>query len=76
MLADGFWLSGRADCRASGFWAEGPGSRSVDYRPAEASCFLAAMFSAIGVAVITGGAGALAYLAAWVIIPGEGEKRA
>jgi phage shock protein C len=26
------------------------------------------------VAVITGGAGALAYLAAWVIIPGEGEK--
>jgi len=26
------------------------------------------------VAVITGGAGVLAYLAAWVIIPGEGEK--
>jgi phage shock protein C len=26
------------------------------------------------VSVITGGAGALAYLAAWVIIPGEGEK--
>jgi phage shock protein C len=26
------------------------------------------------VAVITGGAGALAYLAAWVIIPGEGEQ--
>ena len=26
------------------------------------------------VAVITGGAGALAYLAAWVIIPEEGEK--
>jgi phage shock protein C len=26
------------------------------------------------VAVITGGAGALAYLAAWIIIPGEGEK--
>ena len=25
------------------------------------------------VAVITGGAGALAYLVAWVIIPGEGE---
>jgi phage shock protein PspC (stress-responsive transcriptional regulator) len=25
------------------------------------------------VAVITGGAGVLAYLAAWVIIPGEGE---
>ena len=26
------------------------------------------------VSVITGGAGVLAYLAAWVIIPGEGEK--
>ena len=26
------------------------------------------------VAVITGGAGVLAYLAAWVIIPGEAEK--
>jgi phage shock protein C len=26
------------------------------------------------VAVITGGAGVLAYLAAWVIIPGEGEN--
>ena len=26
------------------------------------------------VAVITGGVGALAYLVAWVIIPGEGEK--
>jgi len=26
------------------------------------------------VSVFTGGAGALAYLAAWVIIPGEGEK--
>jgi phage shock protein C len=26
------------------------------------------------VAVITGGAGVLAYLAAWVIIPGQGEK--
>jgi phage shock protein C len=26
------------------------------------------------VAVITGGAGVLAYLAAWAIIPGEGEK--
>jgi phage shock protein C len=26
------------------------------------------------VAVITGGAGVLAYLAAWVIIPGEGEQ--
>ena len=26
------------------------------------------------VCVITGGAGVLAYLAAWVIIPGEGEK--
>jgi len=26
------------------------------------------------VAVITGGAGVLAYLAAWVINPGEGEK--
>jgi phage shock protein C len=26
------------------------------------------------VSVITGGAGALAYLAAWMIIPGEGEK--
>jgi phage shock protein C len=26
------------------------------------------------VAVITGGAGVLAYLAAWVIIPGEGEE--
>ena len=26
------------------------------------------------VAVITGGAGALAYLVAWVIIPGEGEE--
>ena len=26
------------------------------------------------VAVITGGAGALAYLVGWVIIPGEGEK--
>jgi phage shock protein C len=26
------------------------------------------------VAVITGGTGALAYLAAWMIIPGEGEK--
>lgn len=25
------------------------------------------------VSVITGGAGVLAYLAAWVIIPGEGE---
>jgi phage shock protein C len=25
-------------------------------------------------AVLTGGAGALAYLAAWAIIPGEGEK--
>ncbi len=25
-------------------------------------------------AVITGGAGVLAYLAAWAIIPGEGEK--
>jgi len=34
------------------------------------------MFSAIELAVITGGAGVLAYLAAWVIIPGEGEKRA
>lgn len=28
------------------------------------------------VAVITGGAGALAYLAAWVIIPREGEQAA
>jgi phage shock protein C len=28
------------------------------------------------VAVITGGAGVLAYLAAWVIIPGEGEQAA
>jgi phage shock protein C len=26
------------------------------------------------VSVITGGTGALAYLAAWMIIPGEGEK--
>ena len=26
------------------------------------------------VSVFTGGAGALAYLAAWVIIPGEGQK--
>ena len=26
------------------------------------------------VSIITGGAGALAYLAAWMIIPGEGEK--
>ena len=26
------------------------------------------------VSVITGGAGVLAYLAAWAIIPGEGEK--
>jgi len=26
------------------------------------------------VSVITGGAGVLAYLAAWMIIPGEGEK--
>lgn len=26
------------------------------------------------VSVITGGAGVLAYLAAWVIIPGEGER--
>jgi phage shock protein C len=26
------------------------------------------------VAVFTGGAGALAYLAAWIIIPGEGQK--
>jgi phage shock protein PspC (stress-responsive transcriptional regulator) len=26
------------------------------------------------ITVITGGAGVLAYLAAWVIIPGEGEK--
>jgi phage shock protein PspC (stress-responsive transcriptional regulator) len=26
------------------------------------------------VSIITGGAGALAYLAAWVIIPEEGEK--
>jgi phage shock protein C len=26
------------------------------------------------VSVITGGAGVLAYLVAWVIIPGEGEK--
>jgi phage shock protein C len=26
------------------------------------------------VSVLTGGAGVLAYLAAWVIIPGEGEK--
>ena len=26
------------------------------------------------VSVITGGAGVLAYLAAWVIIPGEGPK--
>ena len=26
------------------------------------------------VSVLTGGAGALAYLAAWMIIPGEGEK--
>jgi phage shock protein C len=26
------------------------------------------------VSVITGGAGVLAYLAAWIIIPGEGEK--
>jgi len=26
------------------------------------------------VSVVTGGAGVLAYLAAWVIIPGEGEK--
>jgi phage shock protein PspC (stress-responsive transcriptional regulator) len=26
------------------------------------------------VSVITGGAGVLAYLTAWVIIPGEGEK--
>jgi phage shock protein C len=26
------------------------------------------------VSIITGGAGALAYLAAWVIIPSEGEK--
>ena len=26
------------------------------------------------VSVVTGGAGALAYLAAWMIIPGEGEK--
>jgi phage shock protein C len=26
------------------------------------------------VSVITGGAGALAYLVAWVIIPGEGQK--
>ena len=26
------------------------------------------------VCVITGGAGVLAYLAAWLIIPGEGEK--
>jgi phage shock protein PspC (stress-responsive transcriptional regulator) len=26
------------------------------------------------VSVITGGTGVLAYLAAWVIIPGEGEK--
>ena len=26
------------------------------------------------VAVFTGGAGALAYLAAWVIIPGEGQQ--
>jgi phage shock protein PspC (stress-responsive transcriptional regulator) len=26
------------------------------------------------VSIITGGAGALAYLAAWMIIPDEGEK--
>ena len=26
------------------------------------------------VSIVTGGAGALAYLAAWMIIPGEGEK--
>jgi len=26
------------------------------------------------VSVFTGGAGALAYLAAWVIIPGEGQQ--
>jgi phage shock protein PspC (stress-responsive transcriptional regulator) len=26
------------------------------------------------ISVITGGTGALAYLAAWMIIPGEGEK--
>ena len=26
------------------------------------------------VSIITGGTGALAYLAAWMIIPGEGEK--
>ena len=26
------------------------------------------------VSILTGGAGALAYLAAWMIIPGEGEK--
>jgi phage shock protein PspC (stress-responsive transcriptional regulator) len=26
------------------------------------------------VSVITGGTGAMAYLAAWMIIPGEGEK--
>ena len=26
------------------------------------------------VAIVTGGTGALAYLAAWMIIPGEGEK--
>ncbi len=26
------------------------------------------------VSVISGGAGALAYLAAWLVIPGEGEK--
>jgi len=26
------------------------------------------------VSVLTGGTGALAYLAAWIIIPGEGEK--
>jgi phage shock protein C len=27
------------------------------------------------VSVMTGGAGVLAYLVAWVVIPGEGEKR-
>jgi phage shock protein C len=26
------------------------------------------------VSIVTGGTGALAYLAAWMIIPGEGEK--